>query len=154
MYATFFPFDIPMDLDGWDGYPAARERMYDAIKASNANAVIVSGDSHAAWVNQLYDNAGTTKVAAEFGVTSVTSPSVGEAVPFLDVAKLIMEKNNEVLFNDQKSHGYTKLTITRDAVVGEHVNVDKLVKPYKSETLVAYRVAPADGPGIGDITKI
>jgi hypothetical protein len=44
-YATYFSFDIPMDLDGWDGYPAARERIYDAIKASNANAIIVSGDS-------------------------------------------------------------------------------------------------------------
>src|SRR5262249_16559937 len=65
-FATYFSFDIPMDLDGWDGYPAARERMYDAIKASNANAVVVSGDSHSAWVNQLYDAAGTTKVAAEF----------------------------------------------------------------------------------------
>jgi alkaline phosphatase D len=153
-YATYFSFDIPMDLDGWDGYPAARERMYDAIKASNANAVIVSGDSHAAWVNQLYDQAGTTKVAAEFGVTSVTSPSVGEAVPFLDVAKLVTEKNKEVLFNDQKSHGYTKLTITRDAVIGEHVNVEKLAKPYKGGTLVAYRVSPAAGPGIGTIEKI
>lgn len=154
LYATFFTFDIPMDLDGWDGYPAARERMYDAIKASNANAVIVSGDSHAAWVNQLYDKAGTTKVAAEFGVTSVTSPSVGEAVPFLDVARLIMDKNKEVLFNDQKSHGYTKLTITRDSVVGEHVNVDKMAKPYMAEVLVSYSVNPADGPGIGEIKKI
>ena len=153
-FATFFSFDIPMDLDGWDGYPAARERMYDAIKASNANAIVVSGDSHAAWVNQLYDQAGTTRVAAEFGVTSVTSPSVGEAVPTIDLAKLIVERNKEVLFNDQKSHGYTKLTITHDAVVGEHVAVEKLAKPYKAETLVRYRVAPADGPGIGAIERI
>ncbi|HUJ48335.1 MAG TPA: alkaline phosphatase D family protein [Rhizomicrobium sp.] len=152
-YATYFSFDIPMDLDGWDGYMAARERMYDAIKASNANAVIVSGDSHAAWVNQLYDAAGTTKVAAEFGVTSITSPSVGEAVPFLDVAKLVMAKNKEVLFNDQKSHGYTRLTVTRDAVVGEHVTVEKLAKPYTASMLVTYRVSPAEGPGIGAIEK-
>jgi alkaline phosphatase D len=153
-FATFFSFDIPMDLDGWEGYPAARERMYDAIKASNANAVVVSGDSHAAWVNQLYDAGGTTKVAAEFGVTSITSPSVGESVPGVDVAKLLMERNREVLFNDQKSHGYTIVTIARDAVVGEHVAVDKLAKPYSSATLVRYRVTPAEGPGIGDIQRL
>jgi alkaline phosphatase D len=152
-FATYFSFDIPMDLDGWDGYPAARERMYDAIKASNANAVIVSGDSHAFWVNQLFDKAGT-KVAAEFGVSSITSPSVGEALPMLDVAKLIMDGNREVLLNDQRSHGYTLLTVTRDAVVGEHVSVDKLAKPYSAATLARYRVTPAAGPGIGEITRV
>jgi alkaline phosphatase D len=143
-----------MDLDGWDGYPAARERMYDAIKASNANAIVVSGDSHAAWVNQLYDRGGATRVAAEFGVTSVTSPSVGEALPMLDVAKLIMERNKEVLFNDQRSHGYTLLTVSRDSVVGELVAVDKLRKPYAASVLARYRVRPAEGPGIGDIEKL
>ncbi len=154
MFATYFSFDIPMDLDGWDGYPAARERMYDAIKASNANAIVVSGDSHAFWVNQLYDRAGTTKVAAEFGVSSVTSPSIGEALPMVDVGKLIMERNREVILNDQRSHGYTLLTATREAVIGEHVSVEKLAKPYAASTLARYRVTPAPGPGIGDITKL
>jgi alkaline phosphatase D len=149
MYATYFSFDIPMDLDGWDGYPAARERMYDAIKASNANAVIVSGDSHAFWVNQLYDKAGTTKVAAEFGVTSVTSPSIGEAFPMLDLAKLITDHNREVLLNNQQAHGYTVLTVTRDSVLGELV--EKLAKPYPAPTLARYRVDPEEGPGIGRI---
>jgi alkaline phosphatase D len=152
--ATYFSFDIPMDLDGWDGYPAARERMYDAIKASNANAVIVSGDSHAFWVNQLYDKTGTTKVAAEFGVTSITSPSIGEALPMLDVAGLIRAHNREVLLNDQHAHGYTLLTVTRDAVIGEHVAVEKLAKPYIASTLARYRVSAAKGAGIGEITKL
>jgi alkaline phosphatase D len=153
-FATYFSFDVPMDLDGWDGYPAARERMYDAIKASNANAIVVSGDSHAFWVNQLYDQPGKTKVAAEFGVSSITSPSIGEALPMVDVGKLIMERNREVILNDQRSHGYTLLTVTRDAVIGEHVSVEKLAKPYTASTLARYRVSPAPGPGIGDITKL
>jgi alkaline phosphatase D len=153
-YATYFSFDIPMDLDGWDGYPAARERMYDAIKASNANAIIVSGDSHAFWVNQLYDKAGTTKVAAEFGVTSVTSPSVGEALPTVDLGKLIMERNHEVLLNNQHAHGYTLLTVTRGAVIGELVSVEKLAKPYSASALARYRVSPAEGPGIGPIQPV
>jgi len=153
-YAAYFSFDIPMDLDGWDGYPAARERMYDAIKASNANAVVVSGDSHAFWVNQLYDRTGTTKVAAEFGVTSVTSPSIGEALPMLDFAKLIMDRNRKVLLNNQHAHGYTLLTVTRNAVVGEHVAVEKLNKPYSATVLARFRVSPASGPGIGEIRAI
>jgi alkaline phosphatase D len=152
--ADLYSFDIPYDLDGWDGYPAARERMYDAIKASNSNAVIVSGDSHAFWVNQLYDDAGTTRVAAEFGVSSITSPSLGDYVPGVDIGKIFMDGNHEVVFCDQNKKGYTLLTVTRDAVTGALVAVDKLKKPYEAGTLATFTVSPADGPGIGEIAKL
>ncbi|HEY1630978.1 MAG TPA: alkaline phosphatase D family protein [Rhizomicrobium sp.] len=148
-----YSFDIPYDLDGWDGYPAARERMYEAIKASNSNAVIVSGDSHAFWVNQLYDDAGATRVAAEFGTSSVTSPSLGDYFPGLDVGKVFMDANHEVLFCDQNHKGYTVLTIARDQVAGELVAVQTMVKPYTSQTLARFTVAPTLGPGVGEITK-
>ncbi len=151
--AMLYTFPVPFDLDGWDGYPAARERMYDAIKASNANAVIVSGDSHAFWVNELRDAAGTTRVAAEFGTSSVTSPSPGDYVPGIDLGRLIMQENPEVLFNDQRKKGYTLLTITREAVVGELIAVDQLAKPYTAASLAQFRVSPAPGPGIGEIVK-
>ena len=153
-FVDFFTYDIPFDLDGWDGYPAARERMYDAIKVSNANAVIVSGDSHAFWVNQLYDASGALKVAAEIGVSSVTSPSFGDYLPGVDLGKVLMDQNKEILFSDQLKKGYTLLTITREAVIAEHVAVEKLMKPYGASTLVRYRVLPADGPGIGEIEKV
>jgi alkaline phosphatase D len=153
-FVDFFTYDIPSDLDGWDGYPAARERMYDAIKASNANAVVVSGDSHAFWVNQLYDAAGTTRVAAEFGVSSVTSPSLGDYLPGIDTGRIFMDQNKEVLFNDQLKKGYTLVTVTRDQVVGELIAVDKLTKPYAAATLARFKVSPAGGPGVGEIVKI
>ena len=148
-----FSYDIPFDPDGWDGYPAARERMYDAIKASNGNVVVLSGDSHAAWVNDLHDASGQ-RVAAEFGVTSVTSPSVGDFMPNLDLGKIFMAQNKEVVFCDQNRKGYTLITITPETVTGELIAVDHLSKPYKRGTLVTYRVTPADGPGVGEITKI
>lgn len=149
-----FTYDVPYDLDGWDGYPAARTRMYDAITASNANAVIVSGDSHAFWINQLYDDAGVVRVAAEFGVSSVTSPSLGDYLPGIDAGKIFMDQNKEVLFSDQVKKGYVLLTATREAVTGELVAVEKMTKPYASSVLATYRVHPSDGPGVGEIEKI
>ncbi|HVP83839.1 MAG TPA: alkaline phosphatase D family protein [Rhizomicrobium sp.] len=148
-----FSYDIPFDPDGWDGYPAARERVYDAIKASNGNVVVVSGDSHAFWVNDLHDAKGE-RVAAEFGVSSVTSPSVGDFMPGLPLGRIFMDQNKEVVFCDQNKKGYTLVTITPDSVTGELVAVDHLAKPYKRGTLVAYRVTPADGPGVGELTKV
>jgi alkaline phosphatase D len=147
-----FSYDIPFDPDGWDGYPAARERVYDAIKASNGNVVVLSGDSHASWVNDLHDASGQ-RVAAEFGVTSVTSPSVGDFMPNLDLGKIFMAQNKEVVFCDQNRKGYTLITITPETVTGELVAVDHLNKPFKRDTLATYRVTPADGPGVGPITK-
>jgi alkaline phosphatase D len=128
--------------------------MYDSIKASNANAVVVSGDSHAFWVNQLYDAGGGTRVAAEFGVSSVTSPSPGDYFPGMNLGKVLMAQNREVLFNDQSAKGYTVLTVTRDAVVGELVSVEKLDKPYSASIIARFRVSPAAGPGIGAIERL
>jgi hypothetical protein len=72
----------------------------------------------------------------------------------VDFAKLIMERNHEVLLNNQHAHGYTLLTVTRDAVIGELVSVEKLAKPYSASALARYRVSPAEGPGIGPIQPV
>lgn len=41
-------------LSGWDGYPVARRRLLDAIVDTRApNPVILSGDWHTQWVNDL-----------------------------------------------------------------------------------------------------
>ncbi len=152
-FVDLFTYDIPFDLDGWDGYTEARERMYASIMASSSNAVIMSGDSHAFWMNELHDKSGA-KVAAEFGVSSVTSPGLGDYLPGIDTNSAFTQQSKEVLYTDQSAHGYTLLTVTRDAVVGEHVLVDKLAKPYAVSALAAFKVSPSDSPGIGEITKI
>ncbi len=148
-----FSYPIAFDPDGWDGYTAARERVYDAFKASNGNVVVMSGDSHAFWVNDLHDASGQ-RVAAEFGVSSVTSPSVGDFMPNLDLGKVFMDQNKEVVFCDQNRKGYTLVTITPENVKGELIAVDHLKKPYERGVLATYRVTPADGPGVGEITKV
>lgn len=153
-YLDLITYDVPWDLDGWEGYPAARERVYDAIKTAQGNVIVVSGDSHAFWVNELYDASRSTRVAAEFGTSSVTSPGIGDEFPFVDVGKLYQERNPEVLFNDQSRKGYVLLTLTREKAVADLVTVEHLTKPYKAGTLHSYAVSPADGPGVGAIEKI
>jgi len=71
----------PGNLDAWDGYPADRARVYDIFKAGKARPIVLAGDSHAFWVNELWDDAGVSRVAAEFGVTSVTSPGYSDYLP-------------------------------------------------------------------------
>nr|WP_314433770.1 alkaline phosphatase D family protein [uncultured Brevundimonas sp.] len=44
-----FKLGLPFNLDGWDGYPAGRERFYEMLKATGVKPIVLSGDSHAFW---------------------------------------------------------------------------------------------------------
>ena len=68
-----FKLGLPFNLDSWDGYPAGRERLYETFANAGLSPVVLAGDSHAFWVNELYDNAGARR-AVEFGTSSISSP--------------------------------------------------------------------------------
>jgi alkaline phosphatase D len=68
--------------DGWDGYPAARQRLLDAVRASGAaNPLVLSGDVHTFYAAELRRDPtlpATPRnpiVATEFCGTSITSSS-------------------------------------------------------------------------------
>ncbi len=63
--------------DGWDGYPAARQRLLtDIVQRKPANPLVIGGDVHANWVCDLktdFDDPRAPVVATEFCGTSITS---------------------------------------------------------------------------------
>ncbi len=65
--------------DGWDGYPAARQRLTDAMQQTRlSNPVVLGGDVHENWVGHIlsdYQRADSTRVGVEFCGTSITSLS-------------------------------------------------------------------------------
>ena len=59
--AGMIPFSqlgLPFNLDAWDGFPAARERLYASAAAAGARLITVTGDTHTAWANTLHDRSG------------------------------------------------------------------------------------------------
>jgi alkaline phosphatase D len=123
-------FDVPFNLDGWDGYPAARERLYGVAKAAGARLVVCTGDTHSAWANNLKDISGEVR-GVEFGGTSVTSPSIGDALSGFGLDgnalnQLIVERNDEVLWHDETKRGYTLITLTNEAVEADFMTVDTI----------------------------
>ena len=149
--ADLGPIGLPYNLDSWDGYPAARERLLRILKASGGNPVVLAGDSHSFWVNELRD-AGGARVAAEFGTSSVTSPSAGDSAPQADLGAMLAEQNPEILFCDQASKGYVRLTFTRDLCRGELISTG-VSRPYTPRTIGTWTVRPSAGPGVGAITR-
>ncbi|HEX8484079.1 alkaline phosphatase D family protein [Sphingomonas sp.] len=134
---------LPFNFDSWDGYPAARERLYAAFRRAGSRPLVLSGDSHAAWANDLRDAAGTL-VAAEFGATAITSPSYGSLLPGIGAA--IAEVNPEVLFCDQDGKGYTLLTLSRATATAEFVVVSTIMtKPFERRVAARYEALPGGG---------
>ncbi|GAA0671364.1 alkaline phosphatase D [Sphingomonas insulae] len=132
---------LPFNFDSWDGYPPARERLYQAFRRAGSKPIVLSGDSHAAWANVLHDDA-KGPVAVEFGATAVTSPSYGSLLP--GIGKLIEEANDEVLFCDQDHKGYILLTLDRQAATADFRTVSTVLVPaYEERSVARYRCAAA-----------
>ena len=66
-----------VSMDSWSGYPAAQNRFIDMLGKHVANrSVVLTGDNHSNWVNELRTDTGQT-VATEFLGTSISSGGDG-----------------------------------------------------------------------------
>ncbi len=67
--------NIPYNLDAWDGYAAEREMVLGTAKQLGKNLVVLAGDTHNAWGNNLRDFTGEM-VGVELATASVSSPGL------------------------------------------------------------------------------
>ncbi|GMN03026.1 alkaline phosphatase D family protein [Erythrobacter sp. MTPC3] len=115
---------VPFSLDSWDGYPHARERLYSLFARAGSRPIVLSGDSHAAWSNNLHDDGGRL-AAVEAGCTAISSPSFGSIMPGIGV--MLQKTADEVAFCDQDSKGYSIVTLTPGEARVDHVTVSTVV---------------------------
>jgi alkaline phosphatase D len=95
--------------DAWDGYPAARRRLLEAL-AAKPNPVVIGGDIHAFNVNALkldFDDPRSPVVASEFVGSSITSQ--GWAQKRMDALRA---DNPHVLLADSAHRGYVRVEVT------------------------------------------
>lgn len=111
---------LPWNLDSWGGYPAARARVLEACAARTNNAIVLGGDSHNCWLNNLGDP--SRLAAVEFAAGSVTSPGMERLLPGGAPGEreaLMREANPALAWCDASRRGYGALTFTRDACAAE-----------------------------------
>uniref|UniRef100_UPI00286E4305 alkaline phosphatase D family protein n=1 Tax=Phenylobacterium sp. TaxID=1871053 RepID=UPI00286E4305 len=122
-----------------------RERVYAAVKAAQARAIVLAGDSHAFWVNELFDAAGT-RAGVEFGTTAITSPGGGDSLPAFQIGEVFAQANKEVVFCDQKAKGFLLLTLTPTEAKADLMAVSNITQPtYETRVAKTYRVTPEQG---------
>ena len=110
---------LPYNLDSWDGYPAARARLLRAAQRAAANLVVLAGDSHNAWANNLSIDGKAAGI--EFATHSVTSPGFESSLSGIapsDLVAALRKANSGLAFSDTSQRGYTSLQFTPGAVTG------------------------------------
>lgn len=149
----FSTLGLPFNLDAWDGYPAARGRLYDSVEAAGARLVTLTGDIHSAWADTLLDDAGK-RVGVEFVTTSITSPGIGAYISDIpDIGQKFTDANPEVEWHDPDGHGYILMTMTPERVTGEFVKVSTVLKTdFTVERVATYEVTP-EARGVSALTR-
>jgi len=112
---------LPFNMDAWDGYPAARERVFKAALEADANLVSLAGDTHNAWAFDLMQD--EANVGVEFGGHSVTSPGIETALPQLDTGRFeraTVEHNPELKWMDASQRGYMAVELTPERATSEY----------------------------------
>ena len=117
-YLKFLGLGIPSNLDAWDGYPAARNNLYQLMKNAKKNFISLAGDTHNSWVSELENQSGK-KIGIELGAPSVTSPGITDVLN-LDENKFvdsIVKINKELQWMDPSNRGYLFLDCMEDKII-------------------------------------
>lgn len=134
---------LPLNLDAWDGYPAAREHLFASIKENGTNAVMLAGDTHNAWAFDLANENGDA-VGVEFATAGVSSPGMEEYLPVAPekVRSALMATSPELKFLDSSRRGWLELDVTEDAVTARFQFVSTVrEQDYEVEAPIVKRVA-------------
>jgi alkaline phosphatase D len=143
-------YSLPSDLDTWSGYPAARERFYQIAKDANVqDLLVISGDSHSFWQNQLFDDNGQS-MGLELGATGVTSPRSimeslgGQIMQRFD--ELNTANNQEIIWSDGRYLGFIRLEVNHKGTHADYITVSNVASPtYDTQILRSVDIINRDG---------
>jgi alkaline phosphatase D len=117
-------------MDQWSGYDVPRRRLLQSLsELSTANTVVLTGDIHSNWANELKvdcDDPASPSVATEFVGTSISSGGNGsETVREQD---RMMSENPYVKFHNSE-RGYVALELTANQCQASFQTVPYVDRP-------------------------
>ncbi len=140
---------LPYNLDNWGGYPVARSRVLAAAQRSNADLVVVTGDSHNGWAFDLPE--GGKPAGVEFGGHSVTSPGFEQAGidPVRAAREMVDGNKGELRWMDASNRGYMHVSLTPQAATSEWVFMET-VKTVSRGTKPSHKMTARRGRRVLD----
>jgi alkaline phosphatase D len=136
------------NLDQWDGYVAARRRLLAFLQQRQpANPVVITGDLHSSWVNDLkldFDNPASPTLGAEFVGTSISSNFPSR---YAAAVSLVRAANPQTKFFEGTKHGYVRCHLTPKFWQTDYRVVSSLTEPDASISTLASFVVETGQPG-------
>jgi alkaline phosphatase D len=122
--------DQRFSMDQWPGYDAQLKRMMTFLgEARPSNPVVLTGDIHANYVNDLkldFANPASPTVGTELVGTSISSGGDG-ADRGVRTASMLDENPFVKYFNGQR--GYVRCTVTAESLHADYEGVDYVTRP-------------------------
>jgi phosphodiesterase/alkaline phosphatase D-like protein len=144
-FVEFSQYGLPTYADSWDGYPVARNNFYDRLsEAGIHDIVVVTGDSHEFWVNDLTDKNGEP-MGVELGTTSICSKTLADYMgpTAQDYALLMTQSNKDVRYYNPMRSGYLDLELGQKTGTARLINVNtRMSKDYIAEISAQFTLRP------------
>jgi alkaline phosphatase D len=135
------------DMDGWEGYRAARDRLQRGwVDRHVRNPVVLTGDVHQSWANDLkadYADPDSATIGAELVCTSISTGGDGTGSTLVPDAAVNPHLR---FFCDRR--GYVRTRITADRIQADFRAVDHVSRPGGPIRTVGSFVLEPDHPGL------
>jgi alkaline phosphatase D len=148
------PDDGRFWTDGWDGYPMARQRLFDAlVRTKAANPLVLAGDVHTFYATELRADFGRPAsaqnpvIATEFCGTSVTSSSRPQARTLQ-----YLEMNPHIKYGRSDKRGHMLLEVTPSKTTTYFMGLDNVHDPQSALTALATFRVDDGRPGLNQLT--
>ena len=144
--------------DSWEGYQAARDRVFDFLAAERVQDVaILSGDIHSSWAFDLprnpfdgYDRSGKGSLAVELLAPAISSAPLFTEPAIRDRSVLLRALLPHLKFLDGENNGYVLVDITRAQLRGEWYFVPGVLERSAVEKLAAAFVCERGSAHLAD----
>lgn len=143
----FAPGNAVWNLDQWDGYPAARDRLIATLGEGRAGAdnVVLTGDVHSSWTGSLaidFDDPASMLVGTELVAPGVGSAPSGALAGAMGV---IFDNSPHVAWAEGERRGWLRHDITPDEWRTQFRLVEDATLPESAITVASDWVIPAGG---------
>jgi alkaline phosphatase D len=115
-----------VNLDQWDGYPAARRRLVDQLRGVR-NPIVITGDIHLGGIGVVNDDPDDPTSAPL--ATELVGTSISSSFPVPDAVEATIGALPNVRYVNARQRGYVVCTVGRDRLEAEFKVVRTVDRP-------------------------
>jgi alkaline phosphatase D len=137
------------NMDAWDGYAVARQRILSFLAQRNpSNPIVLSGDIHSSWAAEILEDFAQPDsgvVAAEFVGTSISSDFPAGLIP---AVLATLPANPHIKYFEGVHRGYLRFDVRPETWRADYRGVDTILAPQSPVSTLRSFVVEAGHAGL------